>query len=77
MTNVWIGWRGPGVIGEIMPDETRSEISLVPPIEIHGEESLISFLCWVETYCEQAFLVHADPQVIDATNWRDGLPAGI
>lgn len=78
MTDTWIGWAAPGhVIREIIPAITRSQIALVPPIEVVSEEELAAFLIWIETYCAEAYVIHAMPQVIDASNWRDGLPAGI
>lgn len=74
---LWIGWGAPGIVKKLMTECTRTQIELVPPIEIHGETEKRAFARWIEMYCAEAFRVHAEPQVVDASGWRDGLPAGI
>lgn len=77
MGEMWLGWLSPHVLGEVVPDETGSTIRLCPPIELNSEKEVRKFAIWISDYCWLAFRQQIEPQVIDASGWREGLPAGI
>jgi hypothetical protein len=61
-----------GVLAGSTNPLTGRTVKLIPPIEIHGEHEFRMFCDW---FCQECLRLwepdHADPEVLDASGWRD------
>jgi hypothetical protein len=75
----WAEWGQPDVITRVVNPVTRTIITLKPVIEINNERAYSDFQHWVLTYCKECWdqVPRINPEEIDASNWRDGLPTAI
>lgn len=70
-------WDG-AVVARVQNPITRTLVKLNPAIEIRSAGAMENFSEWLEAYFRAAWIPgHLDPAEIDASNWRDGLPAGV
>lgn len=67
-----------GVLETVINPVTRSVAKVVPPIEIDSRRDLEMFSTWLTAYCKACWTpALIDPDVIDASNWRDGLAVSL